>query len=196
MSRLFGFRPGVVLALTCFFHRSRAFIALTAVASLDLMVVRAPDKIVLLPANGAIAVALFAALGVARDRGIASRGGFSFLRLDFGVRRRWRWGCFLGATASPDSTLFPRRTRLLWLLRQGEPTDEAVVGLRLYAWQTEDPRAAASSMVTKASRVSCPESSAYQAIFLSYNSSRESSFSRIHVFSAGGRSMKHPASSK
>ncbi|MDA0329579.1 MAG: hypothetical protein O2958_11290 [Gemmatimonadetes bacterium] len=75
---------GAGLALAWVFHRSRAFVALAVLALVDIAVVGTPDRSSLILAFGTIVLGLFGALGLIRDRGVASRVG-SFQLLGAGV---------------------------------------------------------------------------------------------------------------
>jgi hypothetical protein len=66
---------GAGLALAWVFHRSRAFIALAALAVVDITVLGEPDRREILLAAGTVVLLLVAILGVVRDRGVASRVG-------------------------------------------------------------------------------------------------------------------------
>ena len=66
---------GAGLALAWVFHRSRAFIALAAIALVDIAIVGEPDRDQLIVAFGTILIGLVGMLSVVRDRGIASRVG-------------------------------------------------------------------------------------------------------------------------
>ncbi len=66
---------GAGLALSCVFHRSRAFIALVVIAWLDVAAVGRPEQIALLPALGTTVLGIVGLLALTRDRGVASRVG-------------------------------------------------------------------------------------------------------------------------
>lgn len=63
------------LALSWVFHRSRAFIALSMLAWVDIAVVGEPDSGGLVLALGTVVLALVGVLGLMRDRGVASPVG-------------------------------------------------------------------------------------------------------------------------
>ena len=66
---------GAGLALAWVFHRSRAFVALAAIALVDIAIVGEPDRDQLIVAFGTILIGLVGLLSIVRDRGIASRVG-------------------------------------------------------------------------------------------------------------------------
>jgi len=66
---------GAGLALAWVFHRSRAFIALGALAVVDITLLGEVDRSELLIAFGTIVLLLLGVLAVLRDRGVASRVG-------------------------------------------------------------------------------------------------------------------------
>ena len=66
---------GAGLALAWVFYRSRAFIALCILAWMDIAVVNSPLRVELLMGLGTVVILLMGALGVVRDRGVASQIG-------------------------------------------------------------------------------------------------------------------------
>lgn len=66
---------GAGLALAWIFHRSRAFIALSILAWVDIAVVGEPVSDSLIVSLGTVALAMMGLLGLLRDRGVASRVG-------------------------------------------------------------------------------------------------------------------------
>lgn len=66
---------GAGLALAWVFYRSRAFIALTILAWMDIAIVGSPNPVELLMGLGTVVILLMGMLGVVRDRGVASQIG-------------------------------------------------------------------------------------------------------------------------
>jgi diguanylate cyclase (GGDEF)-like protein len=66
---------GAGLALAWVFHRSRAFIALTVLAWMDIAIVGHANRADLLMGLGTVVIFLIGGLGLVRDRGVASRVG-------------------------------------------------------------------------------------------------------------------------
>lgn len=66
---------GVGLALSWVFYRSRAFIALCILAWMDIAIIDSPQRLELLMGLGTVVILLIGALGIVRDRGVASQIG-------------------------------------------------------------------------------------------------------------------------
>jgi diguanylate cyclase (GGDEF)-like protein len=66
---------GAGLALAWIFHRSRAFIALSILAWVDIAVVGEPESDSLIVSLGTVTLGVVGLLGLLRDRGVASRVG-------------------------------------------------------------------------------------------------------------------------